>query len=206
MIERQVTHNKTAQRKQIILILILFPILLMGCEQNNNDKFRVFGEVTEDFQFRNQDNQLITRDIFNGKVVVTDFFFTRCLSICPIMKRQMARIYAAYPNQKDLLLFSHTIDPDNDTVEVLKNYSKGLGIKTESWQMVTGPQEEIFTIAKSNYMLGALKDENSQDGYIHSGSFVLIDKNHKIRGYYDGTDEKAVDRLIVDLKEFLGEK
>ena len=122
------------------------------------------------------------------------------------MKRQMFRIYEAYPDQPDLLLFSHTVDPDHDTVEILKNYSEGLGIKTEKWQMITGPQDEIFEVAKTNYMLGALKDENSPGGYIHSGSFVLIDKEMRIRGYYDGTDAKEVDRLILDLKEFISEK
>ena len=184
----------------LILILTLF---ITGCEKKNDEKFRVFGEVTQDFQFRNQDNEIVTKDTFNDKVVVTDFFFTTCPSICPIMKRQMVRIYEAYPNQADLLLFSHTIDPEHDTVEILKNYSEGLGITTDKWQLVTGPQEEIFEVAKNNYMLGALKDENSPGGYIHSGSFVLIDKDKKIRGYYDGTDAKAVDQLILDLKDFL---
>lgn len=186
--------------------LIFLLSLLTGCEKKSEEKFRVYGEVSQDFQFRNQDNEPVTLETFDGKVVITDFFFTTCPSICPIMKRQMVRIYEAYPNQADLLLFSHTIDPDHDTVEILKNYSEGLGIETERWQLVTGPQEEIFAAAKDNYMLGALKDENSPGGYIHSGSFVLIDKDKKIRGYYDGTDAKEVDQLISDLKEFIGEK
>lgn len=188
------------------LLLLLFSWLVTGCGNNTDDKFRVYGEVTQDFQFHNQDNEIVTKAIFNDKVVITDFFFTTCPSICPIMKRQMIRIYEAYPDQPDLLLFSHTIDPEHDTVEILKNYSEGLGIKTEKWQLVTGPQEEIFEVAKNNYMLGALKDENSPGGYIHSGSFVLIDKNQKIRGYYNGTDAKEVDQLILDLKEFVDEK
>lgn len=194
---------------KLIFITIFFLILtalFTGCEKKNDEKFRVYGEVTQDFTFHNQDNQVVTKAIFDDKVVITDFFFTTCPSICPIMKRQMVRIYEAYPDQPDLLLFSHTIDPDHDTVEILKNYSEGLGISSDKWQLVTGPQEEIFEIAKNNYMLGALKDENSPGGYIHSGSFVLIDKNKKIRGYYDGTDAKEVDRLIVDMKEFLSEK
>lgn len=190
----------------ITVLLLLFSWLVTGCGNNTDDKFRVYGEVSQDFQFHNQDNEIVTKAIFNDKVVITDFFFTTCPSICPIMKRQMIRIYEAYPDQPDLLLFSHTIDPEHDTVEILKNYSEGLGIKTEKWQLVTGPQEEIFEVAKNNYMLGALKDENSPGGYIHSGSFVLIDKNQKIRGYYNGTDAKEVDQLILDLKEFVDEK
>ncbi|MFT5726146.1 MAG: protein SCO1/2 [Desulforhopalus sp.] len=202
-------QSPKARVKKLVPITILLLILtgfVTGCEKKSDAKFRVYGEVTQDFSFHNQDNQIVTKDLFNDKVVITDFFFTTCPAICPIMKRQMFRIYEAYPDQPDLLLFSHTIDPDHDTVEILKNYSEGLGIKTEKWQLVTGPQEEIFEIAKNNYMLGALKDENSPGGYIHSGSFVLIDKDKKIRGYYDGTDAKEVDQLILDLKEFISEK
>jgi len=190
----------------ITTVLLVLAGFVAGCEKKSDEKFRVYTEVTQDFSFHNQDNQIVTKDVFNDKVVITDFFFTTCPAICPIMKRQMYRIYEAYPDQPDLLLFSHTVDPEHDTVEILKNYSEGLGIETERWQLVTGPQEEIFEVAKTNYMLGALKDENSPGGYIHSGSFVLIDKNKKIRGYYDGTDAKEVDRLILDIKEFINEK
>ena len=199
-------HSPKVRVHKLIPIAILLIVLagfMAGCDKKSDEKFRVYAEVTQDFSFHNQDNQIVTKDIFNDKVVITDFFFTTCPAICPIMKRQMFRIYEAYPDQPDLLLFSHTIDPEHDTVEILKNYSEGLGIETEKWQLVTGPQEEIFEIAKNNYMLGALKDENSPGGYIHSGSFVLIDKNKKIRGYYDGTDAKEVDQLILDLMEFL---
>lgn len=202
-------QSPKARAKILVPITILLLVLagfITGCEKKSDEKFRVYGEVTQDFSFHNQDNQIVTKDLFNDKVVITDFFFTTCPAICPIMKRQMFRIYQAYPDQPDLLLFSHTVDPDHDTVEILKNYSEGLGIKTEKWQLITGPQEEIFEVAKNNYMLGALKDDNSPGGYIHSGSFVLIDKNKKIRGYYDGTDAKEVDQLILDLKEFISEK
>jgi protein SCO1/2 len=202
-------HSPKTRVQKLVPITILLLFLagfVTGCDKKSDEKFRVYGEVTQDFSFHNQDNQIVTKDVFNDKVIITDFFFTTCPAICPIMKRQMFRIYEAYPDQPDLLLFSHTVDPEHDTVEILKNYSEGLGIETEKWQLVTGPQEEIFEVAKNNYMLGALKDENSPGGYIHSGSFVLIDKNKKIRGYYNGTDAKEVDRLILDLKEFVGEK
>ena len=189
----------------VFFIPLLF-LLLAGCEKKSEEKFRIYGEISHEFQFRNQDSEPATLETFDGKVVIADFFFTTCPAICPIMKRQMVRIYQAYPDQPDLLLFSHTVDPDHDTVDVLSNYAKGLEIETKKWQLVTGPQEEIFASAKDNYMLGALKDDNSPGGYIHSGSFVLIDKDKKIRGYYDGTDAKEVDRLIADIKEFVDEQ
>lgn len=188
----------------LIMFLVLTAMLVSGCEKDKPE-LPVLGEVTEDFSFRNQDNEVVTAEIFKDKVFITDFFFTTCPSICPIMKRQMMRVYQAFENHPDVLLFSHTIDPEHDTVEVLRNFADGLGIKTEKWQMVTGPQDDIFAMAK-HYMLAAIKDDQVEGGYIHSGSFVLVDKDKKIRGYYNGTDPEEVDALIADLKDFLGEK
>jgi len=189
----------------LFTLCLLLLVGLTGCEKKVDEKFKVYGQVTQDFELYNQDNQLVTAEIFKDKVYVTDFFFTTCTTICPLMKRQMHRVYEAFKDTPGVLLFSHTIDPENDTVEVLKNYADGLQIKTEKWQLVTGPQEEIFDMAK-NYMLGVLKDDTTVDGYIHSGHFVLMDKERKIRGYYSGTDAKDVDRLIADLKEFVDAK
>jgi protein SCO1/2 len=198
-------YTKNLQFVTLFTVCLLVVIGLTGCDKKIEEKFKVYGQVTQDFEFYNQDNQLVTAEIFKDKVYVTDFFFTTCTTICPLMKRQMHRVYQAFEDTPGVLLFSHTIDPENDTVEVLKNYAEGLQIKTEKWQLVTGPQEEIFDMAK-NYMLGVLKDDTTADGYIHSGHFVLMDKERKIRGYYSGTDAKDVDRLIADLREFIDAK
>jgi protein SCO1 len=195
-------HSRTLT---FFTICLLLSLALSGCNKKDEEKFKVYGQVTQDFEFYNQDNQLVTAEVFKDKVYVTDFFFTTCTTICPLMKRQMHRVYEAFVDTPGVLLFSHTIDPETDTVEVLKNYAGGLQIKTEKWQLVTGPQEEIFDMAK-NYMLGVLKDDSTPDGYIHSGHFVLMDKERKIRGYYSGTDAKDVDRLIADLKGFIDAK
>ena len=192
--------------QSLTLIVLLLIFALAGCKSSNEKKFRVYGVAKHPFSLHNQDNQVVTEAILKDKVYVTDFFFTTCPTICPLMKRQMVRIYEAYDNNPDLVLVSHTVDPETDTVEVLHNFAEGLGIETKRWQLLTGPQEEIFAIAKNNYMLGALKDENSPGGYIHSGSFVLVNKDKKILGYYDGTDAKEVDKLITDLRGLLDEK
>lgn len=198
-------YTKNLQYVTLFTVCLLVVIGITGCDKKIEEKFRVYGQVTQDFEFYNQDNQLVTAEIFKDKVYVTDFFFTTCTTICPLMKRQMHRVYQAFEDTPGVLLFSHTIDPENDTVEVLKNYADGLQIKTDKWQLVTGPQEEIFDMAK-NYMLGVLKDDTTADGYIHSGHFVLMDRERKIRGYYSGTDAKDVDRLIADLREFIDAK
>jgi len=195
-------YTRNLQFFSLFTLCILLSMALTGCEKKVEEKFKVYGQVTQDFEFYNQDNQLVTAEIFKDKVYITDFFFTTCTTICPLMKRQMHRVYQAFEDTPGVLLFSHTIDPEHDTVEVLKNYADGLQIKTNKWQLVTGPQEEIFDMAK-NYMLGVLKDDTIVDGYIHSGHFVLMDNERKIRGYYSGTDAKDVDRLIADIKEFI---
>ena len=114
------------------------------------------------------------------------------------MKRQMYRVYEAIKDVPDIVLLSHTIDPEHDTVETLKQYANGLGIETDKWHMVTGEQDAIFSMAK-HYMLGVMKNEEVPGGYLHSGSFVLVDKKNRIRGYYNGTKTEEVDQLIADL-------
>ncbi len=187
-------------------VTMLIVLLLSGCQDNSaTSQFPVLGEVTKDFTFRNQDGQEVTKALFDGKIVITDFFFTTCPSICPVMKRQMYRVYEKFKDNPDVLFFSHSIDPEHDTVEVLHNYAKGMGTKTDKWQMVTGDQDEIFAMAK-HYMLGALKNDEAPGGYIHSGSFVLIDRKKRIRGYYNGTDEEEVNQLMLDMEKFLNGK
>lgn len=193
---------KTKACIAVLSIILIFSFV--GCDNTNKSQLPVLGEMTTDFSFHNQDNQLVTAEIFTDKVYVTDFFFTTCPSICPIMKKQMSRVYEVFKDTPKVLLFSHTIDPEHDTVEVLKNFANGLEIETEKWQMVTGPQDEIFAMAK-HYMLGAMKNDDVPGGYIHSGSFVLVDEKKQIRGYYNGTDAQEVDDLIADIKEYLNE-
>lgn len=189
-----------------LLVILLLPLLLFSaCSNQPEKKLPIMGEISKDFTFINQDSQEVTPAVFTDKVVITDFFFTTCPSICPIMKRQMHRVYEVYKETPDVLFFSHTIDPEHDTPEVLHNFAAGLGADTQKWQMVTGDQDEIFAMAK-HYMLGAMKNEDVPGGYIHSGSFVLVDKKKRIRGYYNGTDEAEVDALITDLRILLDEK
>ncbi len=196
----------TFKTKSLLLPILLFAILFefTACNDHSANQLPVLGTLSRDFTFTNQDSQKVSPTLFENKIVITDFFFTTCPSICPIMKRQMYRVYDQFKDNPEVLLFSHTIDPEHDTAEVLHNYAKGLGIKTSSWQMVTGSQDEIFAMAK-HYMLGAMKNEEVPGGYIHSGSFVLMDRQHRIRGYYKGTDAEEVDTLIADIKSLLND-
>jgi protein SCO1/2 len=158
-----------------------------------------------EFSFVNQDSMIITNDAFQNKIYVADFFFTTCPTICPIMKAQMLRVYEAFKENDHVFILSHTIDPNYDTVALLHEFADRLGVNSNKWHFVTGKQEEIFDIGQTSYMVSALEDQNEPGGYIHSGAFILVDKERRIRGMYDGTKEDQVNRLIKDIPRLLDE-
>jgi len=151
------------------------------------------------FKFVDQDSAFITNETFSNKIYVADFFFTSCRTICPIMKTQMLRVYDSIQNDPNILLLSHSIDPEYDTVGLLHDFAERLGVKSDKWHFVTGNKDEIYKIAQTGYFATAMEDKSEPDGFIHSGAFLLIDKDRRIRGKYDGTKEEDVNRLITDL-------
>jgi protein SCO1 len=156
-----------------------------------------------DFSFVDQDSVWVTNETFAGKVYVADFFFTSCPTICPVMKKEMLRIYEAYENNDEVAILSHTIDPKHDDVATLNSYARRLGVKSSKWHFVTGEKESIFEIAETNYMVVAAEDETAPGGAVHSGAFLLVDQNRHVRGVYDGTVPEQVDLLIADIKKLL---
>ena len=158
-----------------------------------------------DFSFTNQDKQTVTQADFKNKVYVADFFFVTCPTICPIMKKNMLTVYKEFKDNPDVKILSHTIDPEHDNPDVLKQYAKDLGVTGTTWQFVTGDREKIYDIGQKHYMVSAMEDSSQAGGYIHSGAFVLIDKDRHIRGMYDGTTEEGTAKLKEDLKILLKE-
>lgn len=157
-----------------------------------------------EFSFVNQDGQKVTEKTFENKIYVADFFFTTCPSICPKMKQQMLRVYEKYKKEDRVLLLSHSISRE-DSVPVLKKYAQKINIETAKWHLVTGNWNDIEKMAKK-YFVGVQEDPNEPGGYLHNGYFVLVDTQKRIRGAYDGTDPKDVDRLLVDIDVLLHEK
>lgn len=151
------------------------------------------------FSFTNQDGKPVTQQDYDGKIYVADFFFVTCPTICPIMKKNMLTVYKAYKDNPDVRILSHTIDPDHDTPAVLKQYAQELGITGNTWQFATGDREKIYDIGENHYLVTAGKDSTAPGGYMHSGAFVLIDKEKHIRGMYDGTTKEGTDKLIHDI-------
>jgi protein SCO1 len=158
-----------------------------------------------DFEFISQDSAKITQKDFAGKIYVADFFFTTCPTICPKMKTQMLRIYEKFKDNPNVAILSHTIDPRHDTPAVLKEFSKNLGIQNSMWSMVTGDKAKIYEIGQKSYMVSATDDPTQPGGIVHSGAFILIDKDRHIRGIYDGTEPEKVDKLMEDMEVLLKE-
>lgn len=157
------------------------------------------------FRFVNQYNEIITLDSLNHKIVVTEFFFTTCQSICPIMNSNLQKVYKTFADRKDVLILSHTVDPEQDSVPVLKVYAGLQGVRDRRWQFVTGPKKELYEAARKSYLLNAEEGDGGDEDFIHTQNFALIDKNKHIRGYYDGTDSVEINRLITDLRLLIQE-
>ena len=191
--------------------LFAFCFLLSAC-QSKTERLPIFGERTANgtdtiyhtiapFRFIDQDSVPVTNGTFAGKIYVADFFFTTCRTICPIMKTQLVRVYEATREMPDVLILSHTIDPEYDTVALLHDFARRLGVESKRWHFVTGVRDSIYKIAQTSYFATAMLDRTEPDGFIHSGAFLLIDKEKRIRGKYDGTKEDDVNRLIRDIGE-----
>jgi protein SCO1 len=197
-------------------IVLSICIAAISCNEKKEAPLPIFGErevVNGDtiyhkiapFQFVNQDSQVVTNETFRGKIYVADFFFTSCRTICPIMKTQMHRVYDSIENDPEVLILSHTIDPEYDTVGLLHDFADRLGVKSSKWHFVTGNEDSIHSIAQKSYFSVAMADKSEPDGYIHSGAFLLIDKEQRIRGKYDGTKEEEVNRLMGDILKLKAE-
>jgi protein SCO1 len=153
-----------------------------------------------DFEFINQEGDTISNEDVKGKVYLADFFFTSCPTICPAMKTQMLRVYDRFKEEPNFLILSHTIDPEHDTAELLKDFANKIGIEdAKTWHFLTGDQEKIYKIGQTSYLTTAMEDQNEPGGFLHSGAFVLVDQQGRIRGIYDGTKPDKVDQLISDL-------
>jgi protein SCO1/2 len=155
-----------------------------------------------EFSFTNQFGETTTMEDFEGDIMVVDFFFTTCPTICPIMTKQMSRLQwmledAAYD---DVAFLSHTVNPKNDTPEVLLAYGEEAEADFDKWTFVTGDQEKIFKQGFEGYLLSTQEDSAAAGGFLHSSLFVLLDRDRHIRGFYDGTSSKEVDDLVTDIK------
>ena len=157
-----------------------------------------------DFAFVNQVGDTIRKEDMAGKIYVADFFFTSCPTICPVMKKEMLRVYEQFKGEPNFRILSHSIDPTHDTQAVLKDYAEKLGVPdAATWNFLTGDQEKIFEIGQTSYLTTTMADDMEPGGFLHSGAFLLVDQQGRIRGVYDGTKTEQVDRLLADIPKLL---
>ena len=173
---------------------------------NGNKVIDTIYQTIPNFSFINQDSVIINQDSLNNSIYVADFFFTSCPTICPKMKTQLLRIYERYAENDVIRILSHSIDPTYDTPSVLKQYATRLQVKSPRWNMLTGDKAAIYKLGEKSYMVTAQEDKNEAGGFVHSGAFILVDKNRHVRGIYDGTQEAEVNHLIEDIEILLLEK
>jgi protein SCO1/2 len=159
-----------------------------------------------DFEFTNQDGNFVNQDIVKDKIYVADFFFVTCPTICPRMKKNLLKVYETFKDNPEIMLMSHTIDPEHDSVSVLHDFASRLGADSKQWQFLTGNREKIYELAEHGYYATAIADSLEPGGYVHSGGLILVDKKRRVRGIYDGTVESATSQLILDITTLLHEK
>lgn len=213
-----------------ILGILLIVLVFSSCDSGNKAKeedqnkalpilghshineFEMEGKVVKDtiyhkiadFKFTNQEGREISNYTTDGKVYVADFFFTTCPTICPIMKTQMLRVYEKFGDNDNFMILSHTLDPEHDTQELLKDYAYRIGVEDDkTWHFLTGDQEKIFEIGQTSYLTTAMSDQSEPGGILHSGAFVLVDQKGRIRGVYDGTKEDQVNKMMRDIPKLL---
>jgi protein SCO1/2 len=159
-----------------------------------------------DFAFTNQNGKTITQKDYEGKIYVADFFFTTCGSICPIMTTNMVDVQKAFLNNPKVMLLSHTVFPEIDSVSVLKAYAVKKGVDDRKWNLVTGDKKEIYALARKSYLAVKLGKPSELYDMVHTENFVLVDTKRRVRGFYDGTKKEEIKRLIDDIHYLLTEE
>lgn len=153
-----------------------------------------------DFELYNQNGDTITQDFYKNKIYVADFFFTTCITICPIMTDHMIQIQEKIKNDPEVLLLSHTVFPKTDSVAVLKKYATEKGVDDSKWNLVTGDKKHIYELARKSYLASKTDGDGGPYDMVHTENFVLVDKDKRIRGFYDGTDAEAIENLMADIQ------
>ncbi|MDN3643281.1 SCO family protein [Lutimonas halocynthiae] len=171
------------------------PVLVDRSLRDTNKNHKV-----SDFSLINQSGDIITQKVYENKIYVVDFFFTRCQTICPIMTNNMAKIQKEFMNDSDVMLLSLSVTPDIDSVSVLQKYAMDKGVIASKWNITTGEKKHIYNLARKSYFAVVEQGDGDLQDFIHTSNFVLVDKDKQIRGQYDGTDTEELKRIIEDIK------
>jgi protein SCO1/2 len=154
----------------------------------------------DNFSFVNQYGEIVTHNTFKDKIYITDFFFTTCQSICPIMTDHMEKIQDVFKDDDEVLLLSHSVTPEIDSVEVMFAYAQKHNAIKGKWHLVTGDKKQIYKMARKSYFTTKSEGDGGKYDMVHTENFVLIDKEKRIRGVYDGTNPEEIEQAIEDIK------
>jgi len=210
---------------RLIYLMLATLVVLQSCNSGAQRKLPILGErepvervvdgktivdtiyqTIAPFSYLNQDSVKVTDKDFDGKIYVADFFFTSCNTICPVMHRNMLKVYEKFQNNPEVKILSHSIDTKYDVPSRLKKYAGKLGIEGNQWEFVHGSSDSIYNVSAKNYLVAAYEDKSDPQGFVHQGWFILVDKDKRLRGAYDGTKPDQVDLLIDDMQILLDEK
>lgn len=204
-----------------IKILIFFSILTLitSCEKIQDQPLPIYNpsnfnpelvdkslhskaenHTVSDFNLINQNGETITQEAYKAKIYVTDFFFTRCLTICPIMTNNMVELQDEFLNDDDIMFLSLSVTPDLDNVSVLRAYADSKGVIDSKWNVTTGNKKHIYNLARKSYFAVSEQGDGALQDFIHTSKFILIDKENQIRGIYDGTKSDDIVQIITDIK------
>lgn len=208
-----------------VLFFALATFIFQSCSDTSDQKLPILGErepiertengkqvidtiyqTVPPFSYLNQDSIPVTDKDFDNKIYVSDFFFTSCNTICPIMHRNMLNVYNKFKNNPKVKFLSHSIDVKYDLPSRLKTYATKLGIEGNQWEFVHGSRDSIFGIAAKSYLVSAFEDSTDPQGLVHQGWFILVDTKKQLRGAYDGTKEDQVKQLMNDMELLLKEE
>jgi protein SCO1/2 len=169
-----------------------------------------YGHTVGNFAFTNQEGNTITQQEIEDKIVVVEYFFTTCMTICPKMNVQMQRINEHFKGNEEFKILSFTVNPEVDTVEQMKRYADAHKANSNQWHFLTGEKEKLYQLARTSFfVLKPAEAQNLGDAgndFIHTNNFVLIDRKKRLRGYYDGTSVKETNQLIQDIEQLMTEK
>ncbi len=159
--------------------------------------------MVADFELLNQNGKTITQKDYENKIYVTDFFFTRCPSICPIMSNNMEKLQSIFLDEADVMFLSVSVTPELDSIPILKAYAQKHEVVDAKWNITTGEKKHIYNLARKSYFAVVSEGDGGLQDFIHTPNFILVDKQKQIRGVYDGTKNEEIERLVVDLKKLL---
>ncbi|MBK0402313.1 SCO family protein [Adhaeribacter sp. BT258] len=200
----------------LLVVPVLVFLLLKGLGTNRYDLRYYYPEVTDegealvqkgdtvfrrvpDFKLTSQEGKTVTQHDLDDKIYVANFIFTSCQGICKKMTSQMTRVQDRFKNDPSVKIVSYTVDPERDSVETLHQYASLYNADPKMWYFLTGPKKEIYDLAQHGYLLPVQESNDGTVDFVHSEKFMLVDKDKHVRGIYDGTIQKEVDRLITEI-------